>query len=243
VLLLSVIAHHHNNTHNNAMFSYILSYDIKLFSYYSIIGTNLKSDNTYRELFIVMKLIKSIGVVKTPHGFPVNFPCAIMHSFKVTNCSALTLNVTNTFLLIKEFTMNNTHRRHIFASAFSIAMGIGAIISAQSVWAETLVLASNNQVQNWQNSRDSAKPVLVEFFEDGCGWCGYEQPVLDKLSDAGLNVVQVNAPKAPDFAAENKVRGYPTLVLLTPEGKSIRWVGYHNLAETKAWLKKNGYSE
>lgn len=135
--------------------------------------------------------------------------------------------------------MNNTHRRQIHTALAHLALGVGIIVAAQSAWAEKVVLASNNQVQTWQQQRDTAKPVLVEFFEDGCGWCGYEQPVLDKLSDAGLNVVQINAPKATDFAIENKVHGYPTLVLLTPEGKSIRWVGYHSLAETKAWLKKN----
>lgn len=139
--------------------------------------------------------------------------------------------------------MNNTHRRiagFFSASAFSIGMAMMLATASVSAHAEQTILNSDKEVQAWQDNRNSDKPVLVEFFEDGCGWCAREQPVLDKLTESNqVEVVKINAPHAQDFAAENQVSGYPTLVLMTPDGKRTRWIGYHNMSDTQVWLKKH----
>lgn len=137
--------------------------------------------------------------------------------------------------------MNKTHRRISGFFSSSLVMGVMLATTSMTAHAEQItVLNSDKEVQAWQDSRNSDKPVLVEFFEDGCGWCAREQPVLDKLSDSSqIEVVKINAPHAQDFAAENQVSGYPTLVLMTPDGKRTRWIGYHNMSDTQVWLKKH----
>jgi thiol-disulfide isomerase/thioredoxin len=137
--------------------------------------------------------------------------------------------------------MNKTHRRISGFFSSSLVMGLMLATTSMTAHAEQItVLNSDKEVQAWQDSRNSDKPVLVEFFEDGCGWCAREQPVLDKLSDSSqIEVVKINAPRAQDFAAENQVSGYPTLVLMTPDGKRTRWIGYHNMSDTQVWLKKH----
>jgi protein disulfide-isomerase len=84
------------------------------------------------------------------------------------------------------------------------------------------------------------KKVLLDFTgSDWCGWCirlkkeTFDQPAFKDFADKNLVLVEVdfpqgktlpNAVKAQNEGLQEKfqVQGFPTLVLLSPDGKVIR---------------------
>lgn len=59
-------------------------------------------------------------------------------------------------------------------------------------------------------------PVLVDFWAEWCGPCKMIAPVLDQLAqefDGKVKIVKVNVDENPQYAAQYKVRGIPTLLL------------------------------
>ena len=104
------------------------------------------------------------------------------------------------------------------------------------------------------------KPVLLEF--TGSDWCPpcmkqnkdvFEQPVFQDFAKDHLVLVKLDFPKrkeqAPEIATRNRdlatqysVNGFPTVVLLSAEGKEItRAVGYGggSAEEFVAWVEKS----
>ena len=84
------------------------------------------------------------------------------------------------------------------------------------------------------------KNVLLDFTgSDWCGWCKklkaetFDQPAFKEYADKNLVLVEVDFPKRkalrPEVKQQNatlkqqfRPEGYPTLVLLSPEGKLIK---------------------
>jgi len=84
------------------------------------------------------------------------------------------------------------------------------------------------------------KNVLLDFTgSDWCGWCirlkheTFDQPAFKEYADKNLILVEVDFPQGKSQSHEVKkqndalqqqyqVQGFPTLVLLSPEGKVIK---------------------
>ena len=69
----------------------------------------------------------------------------------------------------------------------------------------------------------SEKPVLVDFYRDGCVPCRRVAPLLSKAEAAyegKLAVVRVNSLQNVDLAAQYDIQAAPTLVLFE-DGKEI----------------------
>ena len=58
--------------------------------------------------------------------------------------------------------------------------------------------------------------TVVDCFAEWCGPCKMLKPMLDRISQdydsAAVNFVAVDIDENADFAAENKIRGVPTLL-------------------------------
>lgn len=56
--------------------------------------------------------------------------------------------------------------------------------------------------------------TVVDCFAEWCGPCKMLKPMLDRISKdyPGVNFVAVDIDENADFAAENKIRGVPTLL-------------------------------
>ncbi len=84
------------------------------------------------------------------------------------------------------------------------------------------------------------KKVLLDFTgSDWCGWCirlkkeTFDQPQFKEFADKNLILVEVDFPQGKSLAPEVKkqndslqekyhIEGFPTLVLLDPQGKIIK---------------------
>ncbi len=84
--------------------------------------------------------------------------------------------------------------------------------------------------QHLQELVDSGKPVLVDFFQHGCGPCQVMDGIVNELAEEfneSAIVVKANVRNVPEALETFKVRSTPTFVLLTkkPEANKLtqRW--------------------
>lgn len=128
----------------------------------------------------------------------------------------------------------------------------------------TLLAAKPGWIENFDEAQKLAlsqkKHVLIDF--TGSDWCGYcirldrdvfAKPDFKEFGEKSLVLLEIDFPKGkpqpPELVKQNeslgrkfKVEGYPTLVLLSPEGKEVkRWVGGGEafFSELKAAVSKN----
>jgi thioredoxin 1 len=79
-----------------------------------------------------------------------------------------------------------------------------AVIHADQAKLEELLAAPN--------------PVLIDFAADWCGPCKAMAPALEAFAqerEGALTVVKVNIDEAPELAMQYKVRGVPTLAVVS----------------------------
>ena len=114
-------------------------------------------------------------------------------------------------------------------------------------------LMAAQSAEQWQTGYSAAleqagkenKMVLLDFTgSDWCGWCiklkkdTFSKPEFQKFAEGSLVIVELDFPRKKEQSAELKkqnqelaekfgIEGFPTLVLLDPQGKeAARNVGY-----------------
>jgi protein disulfide-isomerase len=118
--------------------------------------------------------------------------------------------------------------------------------------ASLFVLGQGHAGEAWQTDFEAAqaeaaktgKPMLLDFTgSDWCGWCikldkeVFSKKAFKDYAESELVLVEVDFPrgkkqsdalKAQNEALAEKygIRGFPTIVLLSPEGKLIGKTGY-----------------
>jgi protein disulfide-isomerase len=115
------------------------------------------------------------------------------------------------------------------------------------------IVASSEAAEGWKTDYSAAlaqaakenKMVLLDFTgSDWCGWCiklqkdTFSKPEFKKFAEQSLVLVELDFPRGKTQSDELKrqneelaekfgVQGFPTLVLLDPQGKeTVRNVGY-----------------
>ncbi len=76
--------------------------------------------------------------------------------------------------------------------------------------------------------RDSAVPVLVDFYADWCGPCKMMAPVLDELAHERVGevlVAKLDTDRNPTMAVRYGIRGIPTLIAFNGGQEIAREVG------------------
>jgi len=90
--------------------------------------------------------------------------------------------------------------------------------------------------------KESATPVLVDFYADWCGPCKMLAPVIEKVAqqfDGRIRIVKLNTDDSPRAAQEYQVRGIPTLLLFHGGQPVDRKVGFINEADLVRFLEKH----
>ncbi len=139
-----------------------------------------------------------------------------------------------------------------------------AVLAASLFVHASLSLAAEGWSDDFQAAMAQAKkenkPVLVDFTgSDWCGWCMklqkdvFTKPAFKSYAKDNVVLVEADFPQNKQLSKATqeqnaklqekyKVDGYPTLVLLSPDGKELdRNVGYLEGGPDAmiAWIKKN----
>ncbi len=115
-----------------------------------------------------------------------------------------------------------------------------------------MLCCSKSEAINWEtdfekassSAKASGKYILLDFSgSDWCGWCirlekeVFSQDAFNDFAKENLVCVIVDFPSAikqseelkkqnQDLARKYNVRGYPTIIILSPDGKSVGKTGY-----------------
>ena len=106
---------------------------------------------------------------------------------------------------------------------------------------------SKNYEKSLKLAKSQNKFILLDF--TGSKWCGYcikleknvfKKRVFKQYAKTNLICVELDFPrgKAPkrglnELAQKYKVRGYPTIIILDPEGKQVGRTGYKSISAEK----------
>ena len=69
---------------------------------------------------------------------------------------------------------------------------------------------------NFKETVNTEKTVLIDFYADWCGPCRMVSPIVDKIADEHPEylVCKVNVDDEPELASEFEVFSIPTLVVM-----------------------------
>ncbi len=94
---------------------------------------------------------------------------------------------------------------------------------------------------DFQQTINSKKLTLVDFFATWCGPCKMQSPIIHDLKEAvgdSVNILKVDVDQNQDAAAMYNVRSIPTLVIFR-EGKELwRGVGVHQKSQLQEILNR-----
>lgn len=121
-----------------------------------------------------------------------------------------------------------------------IAVAILALLSLGFLFTSGGDGQSTTDSLNWNTDLNSAlttaqntnKHVLVDVYAPWCGYCKemdkntFQNPqVQEKLSNYVL--VKINGDENPDFMMKYQIYGYPTILILDPDGNIVKTIsGY-----------------
>jgi thiol:disulfide interchange protein len=98
--------------------------------------------------------------------------------------------------------------------------------------------------QGFAAAKQSGKPIMMDVFAEWCGWCKkldsevYTDKNIVTLSQKFVNV-KLDSDKNQEVAKKYGVRGLPTIIFLSPDGKVInKVVGFHDSGAFAADMNK-----
>jgi thioredoxin-related protein len=145
--------------------------------------------------------------------------------------------------------------RNTFASVLSLALLILLSSSSPAETARRIAgrqqgLAGRQQglfkhatvEQAWKTAVTTKKPLLVMFTSDGCLYCTkmmketYQNPAIERMLLQNTETVMAHSRDYQGLVKKMGIRGYPSTVLISPEGEVLDFMeGY---VEAKVFAKR-----
>ncbi len=100
-------------------------------------------------------------------------------------------------------------------------------------------MATEYTTETLKSALDSDKPVLIDFWSDGCPPCKRLAPVIEELAseNEGKSVVgKVNVGQNMELAGEYGISVVPTILLFKNGEVVERLQGYHDKGQLQALL-------
>lgn len=137
----------------------------------------------------------------------------------------------------------------------SVAVAAGSLALAPWTHAQNMPGWIDNQPKALAQAKTEKKLVLMDFTgSDWCPWCikldkeVFSTPEFKQYAKDNLVLVEVDFPRQkfinPQTKQQNdalqtqyKVEGYPTVIVLDPEGKQVGSLGYEE-GGAKAFIEK-----
>ena len=89
---------------------------------------------------------------------------------------------------------------------------------------------------------EAEKPVLVDFWMQGCGPCVLISPILEKIAkefSEKIIFAKANFDSVPFTAQKYKLTAAPTIILFKEKKPISGFIGMKPEEEIKQWLEKN----
>ena len=95
---------------------------------------------------------------------------------------------------------------------------------------------------NFESIKQSARPVLLDFYADWCGPCRMLSPIVDEIADEREDIVvgKINVDEEEDLAREFGVFSIPTLVVMKNGRVVKKSAGVRPKAQVLAMLEGSG---
>ena len=138
-------------------------------------------------------------------------------------------------------------RRYIFAAVVLVAVVLlisTGVLTAADKGSQKSIEWSYNFDKAAKEAKKQAKPMMVDFYTDWCGWCKrLDRDVYTKDNVVALSkqfvCIKLNPEKDQENGKKFSVEGFPTIVFTNSEGKEIhRIVGYKPADKFAAEMKK-----
>ena len=70
--------------------------------------------------------------------------------------------------------------------------------------------------ENFEEIKNSEKPVLLDFYADWCGPCRMVSPIVDEIAEERDDIVvgKINVDNDPELASKFGIFSIPTLIVL-----------------------------
>ena len=126
----------------------------------------------------------------------------------------------------------------LVASAHAEAQPQSAVQQKQP----TTLFTHKNVEQAWKAAAVGRKPLVVMFTSDNCIYCKkmlkktYRHPTIEKMLLGNTETVLAHANQYRDLVKKLGIRGYPTTMIISPDGKVLELMpGY---VEPKAFAQR-----
>lgn len=129
-----------------------------------------------------------------------------------------------------------------------VAFGLLAVMLFTLIYHYVVVMPSRGAASNPTMQERFAEPPakMTLFYMNGCGWCDKFMPAWDQFASmyGRDGVLQVSKVEASDKEAlgpfRDLVKGFPTVVLVTPDGKRVRFEGDRTVDGLSRFARDNG---